>query len=102
MNLKDISIENIERMMSDFVDENMPEKTKKLMASYISAIAVDAFYLGYQINKEELKEEITEEKINEIFYGKNANREARNLLNYLTLRISKPLLTGRPSIAEGD
>jgi regulator of RNase E activity RraB len=84
MNLKDTSIGNVEEMMSNFADEKMSLKTKRRIASYMSAIAVNAFRLGYQVGKEEM----TVEQFNELLFGKNTNRELSSLMNEITFRVS--------------
>ena len=69
MNLKEAAIGNIQKIMSDFVDnEKLSDKRKKEIASYISVIAVNAFRLGYQTSELRV---YTEEEFNTILYSKN-------------------------------
>ena len=50
MNLKEASIGNIHKIISDFVDrKDLSNKKKKEIAEYISAVAINAFCIGYQV-----------------------------------------------------
>ena len=54
--LKDAAIENLKDLMFNFSLEKMPQKTRKLIFSYMRTVAINAFRLGYQSDKDEMTE----------------------------------------------
>ena len=82
--LKDVTIGNIEQMVSEIVgDEKMTKKQRSKVLSYMSAIGTCAFRLGYQVGKEEM----TEEQFNDILFGKNRIPEVLDMLSEVTFRV---------------
>jgi regulator of RNase E activity RraB len=84
MNLKENSIGNIQRIMSDFVDnEKLSNKRKEEIARYISAVAVNSFRIGYQIAT---SEELTEEQFNTMIW--KSKTDVAEALSELIFQIS--------------
>ena len=84
MNLRETAIGNVEKIISDFVDEKLPNKTIKKMATYMKVIAANAFRLGYLAG---CKNDITEEQFMAKLYGTNADPMVSELLTDITFRL---------------
>ena len=82
--LYDASIGNIEELMHEFVNENMSNKQKKHIATYMKTIAINAFRIGYQSGKVEL----TEDDFNKLLYSVTGDHKVINSMNEILFRIN--------------